>query len=65
MAIPVDIPAHLKKPQAIDKKLVPGLKKGWGTPYGFVDFTKPVSYEYACNFMKEQQEHFAKLFAKD
>lgn len=23
-------------------------KKGWATPYGFVDFGEPVTYEQAC-----------------
>ena len=37
-------------------------RKGWSTPYGFIDFTVPVSYEYACSVMKEQSERFANLF---
>lgn len=27
-------------------------RKGWVTPYGFADFTHPVSYEEACEKMK-------------
>lgn len=27
--------------------------KGWCTPYGFVDFATPVTYEHACAVMKE------------
>lgn len=26
--------------------------KGWVTPYGFVDFQYPVTYEFACEQMK-------------
>jgi len=28
------------------------LRRGWRTPYGFCDFEKPVSYNEACNTMK-------------
>lgn len=28
-------------------------QKGWATPYGFIDFTMPVTYEHACKMMKE------------
>lgn len=31
-------------------------QKGWNTPYGFCDFQNPVSYEYACEFMKKVSE---------
>lgn len=31
-------------------------QKGWRTPYGFCDFTKPVTYEEACAFMKQQSD---------
>lgn len=27
--------------------------KGWPTPYGFVDFSRPVTYEEACRVGKE------------
>lgn len=27
--------------------------KGWVTPDGFVDFTEPVTYQYACDFAKQ------------
>lgn len=29
------------------------LSKGWRTPHGFIDFSYPVSYEYACNALKQ------------
>jgi len=32
--------------------------KGWCTPYGFVDFSHPVSYEDACNQAKELSAKF-------
>lgn len=63
MAIGAGIPEHLKKKPM--EKPDPSKRKGWGTPHGFVDFTVPVTYEHACNFMEQQQENFAKLFAKD
>lgn len=25
--------------------------KGWATPYGFIDFREPVTYEEACSIM--------------
>lgn len=27
-------------------------RKGWATPYGFVDFKEPVTYEEACELSK-------------
>lgn len=34
------------------------LSKGWQTPFGFIDFNEPVTYEVACvqiqNIIKEQ-----------
>ena len=27
-------------------------QRGWATPYGFVDFAEPVTYEQACEEMK-------------
>lgn len=26
--------------------------RGWATPYGFADFSNPVTYEEACAFMQ-------------
>ena len=26
--------------------------KGWATPYGFIDFSAPVTYDEACEVMK-------------
>lgn len=34
-------------------------RKGWITPYGFVDFRHPVSYEEACHAMKSVVESAA------
>jgi hypothetical protein len=31
-------------------------RRGWATPHGFVDFSKPVSYDEACTLMKELSE---------
>lgn len=33
-------------------------RKGWATPYGFCDFTKPVTYEEACEEMKKVFSEF-------
>jgi len=32
--------------------------KGWRTPYGFGDWTVPITYEEACKQMKEITEKF-------
>jgi len=37
--------------------------KGWRTPYGFVDFREPVTYEQACRFMKTQMEELEAMKA--
>lgn len=34
------------------------VSKGWRTPYGFADFTEPVTYEEACAAMKGMAEKF-------
>lgn len=34
----------------------PKTSKGWCTPYGFIDFSYPVTYEHACKTMKEMGE---------
>lgn len=34
--------------------------KGWRTPYGFGDFTTPVTYDEACEIMKPIYENFLK-----
>jgi hypothetical protein len=60
MAQGVTIPEHLKKKPL--EKPDQNKRKGWKTPYGFIDFTVPVSYERACSIMKDQQERFAKMF---
>lgn len=31
-------------------------RKGWATPYGFVDFQYPITHQEACDFMKKQSE---------
>lgn len=63
MAIAAGIPEHLKK-----KKVEPetGLKrKGWRTPYGFGDFTVPVTYEEACAEMEGIYQRFQERIAKE
>lgn len=56
MAIGVGIPEHLKKKPV--EKADPNKRRGWRTPYGFIDFSKPVTYEEACEAMKEPYERF-------
>lgn len=34
--------------------------KGWRTPFGFGDFTEPVTYAEACEGMKELSKKFFK-----
>ncbi|PZQ48862.1 MAG: hypothetical protein DI551_00595 [Micavibrio aeruginosavorus] len=51
MAIAVAVPDRMKKkfePKPIDAS----MRRGWSTPYGFVDFTTPVSYEEAVRVAK-------------
>src|SRR4051794_32795812 len=31
-------------------------RKGWATPYGFGDWKEPITYEEACNQMKQVAE---------
>lgn len=31
-------------------------QRGWSTPYGFCDFSKPVTYEEACELMKQMTD---------
>lgn len=33
-------------------------RKGWATPYGFADFTYPVTYEEAYKVMAEASQQF-------
>ena len=33
-------------------------RKGWVTPYGFMDFTDPVTYEEACEVAKKFHQQF-------
>lgn len=41
-------------------------QKGWATPYGFVDFSEPVSYEEACASAKSLQDHvWGNKYAKE
>jgi hypothetical protein len=37
-------------------------KKGWVTPYGFVDFRYPVTYEEAC---EEARKYTKEIFGED
>lgn len=34
--------------------------KGWRTPYGFIDFREPVTYEKACEAMKAMHEQLTR-----
>ena len=34
----------------------PPKARGWATPYGFVDFSYPITYEEACEFAKGIRE---------
>jgi hypothetical protein len=33
--------------------------KGWRTPYGFIDFREPVTYEHACSVIKQAHDKFS------
>lgn len=33
-------------------------RKGWATPFGFGDFTDPVTYDEACELMKKMTASF-------
>jgi hypothetical protein len=59
MAQSVNIPEHLKKKHM--EKPDPNKRKGWATPYGFIDFTKPVTYEVALAEMEKLKEYTDKL----
>jgi len=59
MAIAVTIPDHLKK-KSEKKENGPPKRKGWGTPYGFIDMKYPVPYEEACAGMKKIVETLRK-----
>jgi hypothetical protein len=39
--------------------------KGWRTPYGFGDFTTPITYQEACDLMKPIYENFMKETEND
>lgn len=62
MAIGVGIPEHLKKKPV--EKPDPNMRKGWATPYGFIDFTVPVSFEHACETMKKMQAKFTDFYGE-
>lgn len=62
MAQAVNIPEHLKK-RPLEKPDT-NKRKGWATPYGFIDFIKPVTYEVALAEMEKLQEYAAKMFNK-
>lgn len=44
-----------KQKQQRSKKI---RKKGWSTPYGFLDFNEPVTYMEALSAGKELADHF-------
>lgn len=46
------------------RKTDDGKRKGWQTPYGFVDFAEPVSYEEACAISKKMAERFGTMEEK-
>ena len=60
MAQAVNIPEHLKKKPL--QKPDPNKRKGWKTPYGFIDFKEPVSYEVALAEMEKLKEYTDKLW---
>lgn len=37
-------------------------RKGWATPYGFGDWTYPITYEEACEQMKKFSEEMQHKF---
>ena len=62
MAQGITIPEHLKKKPV--EKPDHNKRKGWSTPYGFIDFRQPVTYEVALAEMEKLQEYAAKMFNK-
>lgn len=49
----------------VDRPVMPAKdekRKGWATPYGFGDFTDPVTYEEACEQMKKIAGYGADIF---
>ena len=60
MAQAVNIPEHLKKKPL--EKPDPNKSKGWRTPYGFIHFKEPVSYEVALAEMEKLKEYTDKLW---
>lgn len=54
MAIAVTVPAHLKK-KPVDPN-APPKRKGWSTPFGFIDFPQPVTYQEACDAIQAAAE---------
>lgn len=54
--------ADISHPELMDGTDTQLKRKGWVTPYGFSDWTYPVTYEYACEEMKKMSaEMFKKL----
>ena len=47
--------ADLEHPDWIEESK---KRKGWVTPYGFADYSRPVTYEQACADMKAAAEAF-------
>ena len=37
----------------------PVMKRGWATPWGFVDFAEKVSFEHACKVAKSINDKYA------
>ena len=62
MAQGVTIPDHLKKKPL--EKPDPNKRKGWRTPYGFIDFREPVTYEVALAEMEKAAKQFEHIWDK-
>jgi len=45
--------ADIAHPEVPEYLLGEPKRKGWATPYGFGDFTDPITYDEACMMMKE------------
>lgn len=59
MAIAVTLKEGRKPKKQPEKKVKQVKRKGWSTPYGFVDFGEPVTYIEALNSAKEMHEFFS------
>lgn len=39
-------------------------RKGWRTPYGFIDFLVPVTYEHACALSESASKRFEEILSE-